>query len=511
MPLGRIIKLAMQKIKIPGRTPRSGPENILGELFERVQKERLYADGKTFVDMIPVRRVRRIKQEYELQRDDPTFDLREFINRHFYEFANEKSDYVTDKSLTPQQHIDELWSILARSAPKSQGSLIALPHNYVVPGGRFNEQFYWDSYFIMLGLAEAGEWAKIENMIKNFAYMLRRFGFIPTGNRTYFMSRSQPPFFCRMVELLASHAGDAAYLRYLPAMLTEYRFWMKGLGRLNRAAADHRVVKLPGDEILNRYYDNLATPRPESHLEDVETAKDRSAKTFLDLRAAAESGWDFSSRWLDNPDDLATIRTTDIVPIDLNCLLHDLELTITRAYRVAKQNMLAERFQRAADRRAAAVQRYCYHWDDGFYYDYDFEKGCQTLRKTLASAFPLWSNIAEPEQAVKVASMLEAQFLAAGGLLTTVVETGQQWDAPNGWAPLQYVAIVGLRNYGFDDLANEIKDRWIKTNVAVYARTGKMVEKYNVSGDDQLGGGGEYPLQDGFGWTNGVLRALMAE
>lgn len=496
---------------------KSGPEDILGELFERVQRERLFSDSKTFADMIPIRRIRRIKQEYELQRGDPEFNLAEFVNLHFYEFSDDQSNhsYVTNRSHTPQQHIDELWPILTRHIPKDRGSLIGLPHPYVVPGGRFNEQFYWDSYFIMIGLAKSEQWPLVQHMVDNFAYMLHKFGFIPTGNRTYFLSRSQPPFFARMVELLATHVGPAVYTKYLSAMLTEYRYWTRGASHLTEQnPTNYRVVRLFGGEILNRYYDNKSMPRPESHLEDLRTASDTKKsndKVYLDLRAAAESGWDFSSRWLENPNDLATIHTTDIIPVDLNCLLHDLELMIARTYYMTKHDDLGEQYEKMARRRASAIQRYCYHWNDGFYYDYDFANLCQTERATLAAVFPLWSRIAEPEQTERVVKMIEERFLATGGLLATTVESGQQWDAPNGWAPLHYVAIQGLRNYGFDDLANKIRDRWIRTNVRTYERTGKMVEKYNVADIELLGGGGEYPLQDGFGWTNGVLRNLMHE
>ena len=509
--------------KIPKPTPqniarylaeKSGPEDVIGELFERVQRERLFDDSKTFVDMIPAKRIRKIRQEYELQRNDPDFDLSEFVSRHFYEFSDEASDYVTDRSHTPQQHVDELWPILTRRADKSQGSLLALPNDYVVPGGRFGEQFYWDSYFVMLGLVRANQWDLIEGMMKNFAYMLRKFGFIPTGNRTYFLSRSQPPFFSHMVKLLAKYRGRRNYLEYLPAMLTEYRFWMQGARRLDENHFTHRrVARMPGGEILNRYYDNKTTPRPESHVEDIATAADTektNAKVYLDLRAAAESGWDFSSRWMDDPNDLSTTRTTDIVPVDLNCLLYDLEKTIAKAYYLVKQKYLSKKFYDLADARAAAIQRYFYHYDDGFYYDYDLKNQQQTGRATLAAVFPLWSKIAKDDQAERVAQRIREHFLTEGGLLTTTIETGQQWDAPNGWAPLQYVTIEALQNYGFNDLAKEIKDRWVRINVDTYKRTGKMVEKYNVSDVKLLGGGGEYPLQDGFGWTNGVLRELMS-
>src|SRR5690606_15165645 len=155
----------------------------------------------------PRARMQSIQQEYLLAREDPNFDLREFVSRHFYEFAPHKTKekFATDSHITVSEHIHLLWDVLERRNRLNRGSLIALPHPYIVPGGRFSEQFYWDSYFIMLGLAADGRWDMIEGMIKNCAHMIRKFGFVPTANRTYFLSRSQPPVFSLMVKLLASH------------------------------------------------------------------------------------------------------------------------------------------------------------------------------------------------------------------------------------------------------------------------------------------------------------------
>ncbi len=501
------------------RTSRS-PDEALGELFEAVQKNKIYDDGKTFVDLVPRARMRTIQQEYKLARSDPNFDLREFVSRHFYEFAphKQKENFVTDPHRTVTEHIHLLWDVLERRNRLNRGSLIALPHSYIVPGGRFSEQFYWDSYFIMLGLAADGRWQMIEGMVKNFAYMLRKFGFIPTANRTYFLSRSQPPFFSHMVRLLATHKGRTrTYAEYLPYLLKEYRFWMKGSAKLARAEhnAYARMVQLPNGMHLNRYYDNKMTPRPESLSEDTETAMEaperEADRLYLHLRAGAESGWDFSSRWFLDPLNLNSIHTADIIPVDLNCLLYQHELTIAEAYRLIKNPLLARKFQTLADRRAKAIQSYCWDESMGFFVDYNFHHRQSTGVLSLAAVFPLYARIATKQQADRVADRLKQDFLKPGGLLATVTDNGQQWDAPNGWAPLQWIAIEGLRNYGHHDLANEIKHRWITINLKVFSEKHKLVEKYNVSSGSGLGGGGEYPLQDGFGWTNGVLAALLKE
>ena len=495
------------------------PDEALGELFTNVQKNEVYNDGKTFVDLIPRRRMRQIQQEYQLEKQDPEFDLRDFVSRHFYEFGPHKSTYQTDPSMTPRQHIDELWHVLERKNRRDRGSLVALPHAYIVPGGRFSEQFYWDSYFIMLGLAADNRWDMIEGMVKNYAYMIRKFGFIPTANRTYFLSRSQPPFFAHMVKLLARHKGHRRTLiEYLPYMLAEYRFWMKG-NRMVNNHPDHlamsRVVQMPNGVILNRYYDNKNTPRPESLKEDVETVGEvddiDARKLFLHLRAGAESGWDFSSRWFADPQDIQTIQTTDLVPIDLNSLLYQLESTIADTYQLMRQPLLAKKFRLRAERRARTIQTYCWSEENQFFVDFNFKKQAQSSSLTLAAVFPLYAKIATKKQADAVAARLEKDFLQDGGLMTTLVNNGQQWDAPNGWAPLQWIAIEGLRQYGHHGLADEIKQRWVTLNQRVFTEKGKMIEKYDVQGRSGIGGGGEYPLQDGFGWTNGVLAALIAE
>ncbi|HEX4662617.1 MAG TPA: alpha,alpha-trehalase TreF [Candidatus Saccharimonadales bacterium] len=493
---------------------RKSPDEQLGELFKAVQLNRVHDDGKTFVDAVPNTARRKILRAYEHARKEAGFDLTKFVSDHFTEIAD-AAGYQSSPTTSPQEHIMNLWPVLTRNPTKNSGSLLSLPHPYAVPGGRFQEQFYWDSYFIMLGLVASGKFELTDDIMRNFAYMIRKFGYIPTGNRTYFLSRSQPPFFARMVQLIASYKGKRTYLFYLPYLLKEYQFWMSGSLRLSsRYPVHRRVVRMPNGTILNRYYDDKSTPRPESYGEDVETAHAAggdAGRVYLDLRAAAESGWDFSSRWLRDEINLKTIHTTDIIPIDLNCLLYDLEMTIAKCYEILRQSVLASHYRRRAHKRASALREYCWNEAVGFFFDYDFVAKSQTKVHSLAGAFPLYSGLATAEEAGRMASHLRQKFLQSGGLLTSLHNTGQQWDAPNGWAPLQWITIVGLRNYDQIELANEIAARWVQTNLQTYETSSKLVEKYNVVNHGDSGGGGEYPLQDGFGWTNGVLLQLLQE
>lgn len=491
-------------------------DEALGELLLDVQRANIYGDGKLFVDLVPLGRLSRIKQEYAVVRQDPDFDLYEFVSSHFRSLDMGTSLNIPSTNyLSPLEYIDGVWDVLERRNRVARGSLLALPYKYVVPGGRFNEQFYWDSYFIMLGLASSNRWSSVEWMMKNFTHQIRKYGYIPTANRTYLTSRSQPPFFSHMVELLAGHKGRNKVLReYLPYLLAEYRFWMRGRSGLENAEyhSSRRVVRMPDHSLLNRYYDNKMTPRPESLREDTETAEASGRaerdRLYLHLRAGAESGWDFSSRWFLDAQDIRTIHAADILPVDLNCLLYHLEKTIASAYRVSANPIKAQQFKAKAERRSAAIQSYFWSTSEGFYKDYNFHKNTPTDIKSLAGVFPLYVGIATQDQADAVAGTIRDHFLHQGGLVATLTETGQQWDSPNGWAPLHWVVIQGLRKYGHDDLAEEISNRWTALNEKVYAETGRFIEKYNVRDSSGVGSGGEYAVQDGFGWTNGVYVAL---
>ena len=483
----------------------------LGELFEKVQMHQIFPDGKTFVDCIRKRDLAFILERYEEEKKEPGFNLSFFVHEYFTEPKSMASGYVSDTTRSIEKHLELLWDVLTRQPEPTNDSLIDLPDPYIVPGGRFREIYYWDSYFTMLGLQVSQRTDMILNMINNFSYLIDRYGYIPNGNRTYFIGRSQPPFFAGMVKLLAEEKGANVLVEYLPRLQKEYDFWMNGSDLLKQGKTNvNRVVLLPDSNILNHYWDENDTPRPESFKEDVELAKEAEDKKIMyrNLRAGAESGWDFSSRWFKDGKDFSTIHTTEIIPVDLNCLLFHLEQTIAEGYELAGNKPSAEKFIALAASRKEAINTYCWNEDKGFYFDYDYITGIQKASLTLAATFPLFFRIASGEQGSGVATIIENQFLKPGGVITTTETTKQQWDAPNGWAPLQWIVINGLFNYGHDELAEKIAQRWMNINEKVYTNTGKMMEKYNVVATDLLAGGGEYEAQDGFGWTNGVYLAL---
>lgn len=488
------------------------PEELFGELFEAIQLQGVFQDSKTFVDMIPKFSVEEILANYQALKHTSDFDLRFFVDQHF-ELPIIAQLSGIDETSELEARLSKQWSVLTREAdvPVAGSSLIPLPYSYVVPGGRFGEIYYWDSYFTMLGLKESGRVDLIEDMVKNFAHLIDVVGHIPNGNRSYFISRSQPPFFVNMVELLAEVKSDEQILiGFLPQLEKEYEFWMKGWEGLAPGQAYARVVRLDEETILNRYWDDLDTPRAESYREDVELLHENKgdASSMRHIRAACESGWDFSSRWLMDELDLNTIEAGHIIPIDLNVLLFELERVLHYVYSLQEDVSQASHYQQLMDRRLKGIQRYLWSSAHEVYLDYHFVQKKSMHRPSLAMLFPLWSGFASEKQANAILNYIEKKFLKPGGLVTSNSYSGQQWDAPNGWAPLQWIGLVACVNYGSVDLAKLIALRWTQLNEKVFARTGKMMEKYNVEDLSLEAGGGEYPVQDGFGWTNGIYLAM---
>jgi alpha,alpha-trehalase len=494
------------------------PAQRYQELFIDVQREWVFQDSKTFVDCAPREEPEAILARYRARRHRPGFDLRRFVSEHFGAPEPARRDYVPVPGQGLAQHIDGLWPFLIREPlhHPMRGSLVQLPHCYVVPGGRFVELYYWDSYFTMLGLPESGHAGLLHCMTDNFAHLIDVYGHIPNGTRTYYVSRSQPPVFALMTRLCEARGGPAA-LAYLPQLRREHAFWMDGEKDVAPGSAHRRVVAL-GDSLLNRYWDDRCTPREESWREDVATASRSErphAEVWRHLRAAAESGWDFSTRWLaDASAGLPSICTTDFLPVDLNCFLHELEASIARLCALSGDRPGAEEFRRRGAARATAIDRYFWDPAAGFYADWDWRRHRRRHVLTAATVVPLFCGVAGERQARAVERTVRARLLAPGGLGTTERESAEQWDRPNGWAPLQWMAVEGFQRYGRHATADEIRRRWMHTVRVVYEREDRLVEKYALrSGPDETprgGGGGEYPLQDGFGWTNGVVRRWLA-
>ena len=489
-------------------------------LFHDVQLASIFADSKTFADAYPKIAFSEIYLEYQKNKAIAGFDLSAFVHQHFVIPETILLSNDTDRA-SVKSYIESLWSKLEKQPDQLVlCSLIPLSHPYVVPGGRFREIYYWDSYFTALGLKESGRQDLIESMILNFIDLQNTLGCIPNGNRSYYNSRSQPPVLGLMVEMYLQNINTkqadvrGLFLKHcVQGLEKEYQFWMQGKDQLSAdTTAIKRVVKMPNGVCLNRYWDDSTKPRPESYREDIEAAENiaahKRADFYRNIRAGCESGWDFSSRWLANLEDLSTIQTTHIVPIDLNCLLHKLESLLSQFYVELGEKDLSLKFAEYAQIRSDAINQYLWCAQSCFYHDFDFIKGQITPTQSLAACLPLFTQIASKKQAKYIAHKLQRSFLLEGGLVTTLTESTQQWDAPNGWAPLQWFAVMGLINYGFEPLSIKIMKQWMATVEQQFISDNNMMEKYNVQDSQHVAQGGEYEVQHGFGWTNGVSLAF---
>jgi alpha,alpha-trehalase len=497
--------------RAPDRT--ASPADLFQELFARVQTESLFEDSKSFADAIPNDAPDKVLSAYRAQKPPNRDALAEFVRSRFIMPAAAEVPPAPAAARSLRDHIAQLWPHLIRrpAQPPRYSSQLAFDFPYVVPGGRFREIYYWDSYFTMLGLMRDGHADVAQGMVAGFADLVARYGHVPNGTRSYYLSRSQPPFFSLMVGMLTPQQPQMSYAKYLPALRAEHAFWMAGAETLKPGTASEHVVMLPGGEVLNRYWDRRDTPRDESYREDVALAQKSGrppAELYREIRSAAESGWDFSSRWFADGRKLETIETTAIVPVDLNALLYGLEQAIAQGCTQQKDAACTKDYSTRAERRKAAINQYLWLASCGCYLDYHWRRGKPTQRLSAATLYPLFVGAADAAQAAAVARTVRERLLTRGGVATTTQKTGQQWDAPNGWAPLQWIAVSGLNAYDQRELASVIAGRWLQTVEISFKARGKLVEKYDVE-TQSPGSGGEYPLQDGFGWTNGVTRALL--
>jgi alpha,alpha-trehalase len=488
------------------------PDVVFGQLFLAIQSSGIFPDSKTFADAKPKYPAKLILEKYNAKLQTAGFDLKGFITEHF-DFSEGDAIPVV-KENTVEEHIKKLWPLLSKEPddPITGDSLLPLPFPYIIPGGRFKEIYYWDSFFTMQGLAWHGEWAMIEHMIRNFDYLIQTYGHIPNGNRTYFLSRSQPPFFASMLNFISEVKNDPAYpFAFLDSLLKEYRFWMDAPEDLPVGESYRRVTRINETGRLNRYWDDNPIPRQESWIEDIHLSRgtDHPERLYRNIRAACESGWDFSSRWLSDPMDLSSIETSQILPVDLNVLLWLLENTIATCYKSLGDSILEHTYRTVSESRKQLIIQLFWDPVNGCFQDYHLGENKRLQRPTLAMIYPLWGSLCTRKQADQTVKYVTEHFLKPGGLATSRVESGQQWDSPNGWPPLQWLAVKGLLNYGHNRLALEIINRWLSLNDKVFVNTGKMMEKYNVEDMNLMAGGGEYPVQDGFGWTNGVYLSFI--
>ncbi|XP_047733717.1 LOW QUALITY PROTEIN: trehalase [Prionailurus viverrinus] len=536
-----------------------------GELLHQVQMAKLDQDDKQFVDMPPSSTPDRVLQHFrELaarhNHSIPTPLLRAFIQEHFQAAGQELQPWTLEdwkdsprflqKISDPKlriwgEQLHQLWKKLGKKVKPEvlshpeQFSLLYSEHPFVVPGGRFVEFYYWDSYWVMGGgllLSEMPE--TVKGMLQNFLDLVRLYGHVLNGAHVYSLQQSQPPPpppLTLMMHSYVAHTNDTAFLRdNIKTLALELDFW-----------TEHRNVSVSSGGksfVLNHYSVPYGAPRPESYSKDGEVRHLGGAGTLMlcvrprspvccclvitgdqealwaELKAGAESGWDFSSRWLVkglNPNLLSSIQTSKLVPVDLNAFLCQAEELMSDFYSRPGNDLQATKYRNMWEQLLAAMKAILWDEENGAWFDYDLENRRKNLEFYPSNLSPLWSGcFSDPGVVDKALKYLEdSQILTYQYRIpTSLQKTGQQWDFPSAWAPLQDLVIRGLAKCPSpraQEVAFQLAQNWIRTNFEVYSRKSAMYEKYDISNGGQPGGGGEYEVQEGFGWTSGVVLMLL--
>ncbi|CAI6337415.1 unnamed protein product [Periconia digitata] len=593
--------------------PCDSPIYCYGDLLREIELARPFADSKTFVDLPTTRPLDEVLAAFdELEKPiQNNTALHDFLSDYFGQAGSELEAVPTDQLRTQPDFLDavnstevadfvkeviDIWPDLTRryagagNCSDCVNSFIPVSRTFVVAGGRFREPYYWDSFWIIEGLLRTkGSFTQIaENIIENFLDFVQDFGFVPNGARRYYLNRSQPPLLTQMVRVYVEYTQNYTLLeRALPLLKAEYDFWVK-----NRTVTLERGGK---NYTLNHYAVSNTQPRPESYYEDYVTANNQSyyneageifnatdplteaqiETLYSNLASGAESGWDYTSRWLANPNDAVTdtffplrsLNTANILPIDLNSILYYNEITLAAFHTRTGNASAAQAWSARATARSEAM--YALLWDQEHYsyFDYNLTSGAKNIYVVAdnssvpadlsgapeghqvafspAQFYPFWTGAApaalkaDPSAVKRVYGRVEALLDdRAGAIAASNLKTGQQWDEPNVWPPLEYIIIQGLLNVPVSSssssatnaetdyvqtqsLALKFAQRYLDSTFCTWQATaaiaastnsteggksgGIMFEKYSDTSIDAAGGGGEYEVVEGFGWSNGVL------
>lgn len=520
-----------------------------GELLKTVQMAHLHNDSKYFVDMSLKNSEEDTLQDFEelmnRTKNPSKEEIKVFVEEHFDEPGHEfepwtPSDWSEDpeflkKIVHPDlkewgKKLNAMWKKLGRKIsttvrddPKKH-SQIYVPNPVIVPGGRFREFYYWDSYWTIEGLLLSGMNHTVKGMLENFLKMVEDYGMVPNGGRIYYTRRSQPPYLIPMFKLYMDHHSDQEFLRKNIQLLEkEFLFWhnerrvqVQDRNGQTRHVAQYRV--------------NVSDPRPESYREDYMlaqnlTTEEEKQQLYVELKSGAESGWDYSTRWfVNNETNNGTMKDTNvtsIVPVDLNSLLCVNAQTLSHFYKSLGMYDKEREYANIAKEKNETMNMIFWDQTDGVWYDYDLHAKRQRRYFYMSNLHPIWSGCYGPEGSrartmEKLIKYLNNKGVLKydGGMPTSMEDSGQQWDFPNAWAPLQHLAIMGLyeaRNihHAAEELSFDLAEKWIRTNWKGYQELNAMFEKYNVTVVGKAGGGGEYEVQPGFGWSNGVAMRLL--
>jgi alpha,alpha-trehalase len=398
----------------------------------------------------------------------------------------------------------------------------------IVPGGRFIEFYYWDTFWIVKGLLVSGMNNTAQMIVENLLELVKEYGFVPNGSRRYYLTRSQPPYLALMVDLLVQGGVvNSTFLEQaLPVLDAEYHFWMvEGERAVDVSPLVHRRV--PNTEkstfTLNRYYTKAMVPRAESAREDLETAShlppEERPLLYQQLIAGAETGWDYTTRWFKDASNLATIDVTNLLPVDLNAVLFKVEKVLAQLHTIAKTASPVN-YANAAGLRAIAIHAILWNSSTDQWFDFNVTSGTQTAHVSPANFLPIWAGCLDPVLYPNVTledmafSLKASGLIGPGGTCGSLIESGQQWDYPNVWPPLQQMLVEGFVAGPPQSEARKLGEQMATTllhaaYIAFNHTGGYLLEKYNCTKLGAVGGGGEYELQTGFGWTNGAILSLL--
>lgn len=526
----------------------SKPVYCDSKLLHHIQTANLYPDSKTFVDMhmrqSPEETLNAFDGLLNSTNNNPTKEqLQAFVDENFVAENDLENWSPPDYTENPKfvaaikdeelkqfaKGINEIWPTLGRRVKAhifeepDRTSFIPIKNGFIVPGGRFQEIYYWDTYWIIEGLLICEMKDTARGMIENLIELLKKIGHIPNGSRWYYQERSQPPLLTAMMSLYIRQTGDIQFLRdNIGVLEEELNYWL-----------DSQIISFGVDEethTLLRYYVPSKGPRPESYSEDYNGAQiykseDRQEEYYTDLKSAAESGWDFSSRWFVDADggntgNLTSIHTKDIIPVDLNAIFANALQTMAYFEGILKNTRRASHWAYLAKQWRSNIEAVFWDEDDGIWYDYDI--GSQKHRKYFypSNVAPLWMGAVD-KQLIKKHSASVLAYLEKshgldfpGGIPTSIINSGEQWDFPNAWPPLVSIVVNALEALGTEEgekVAFKVAETWVRACHKGFLENKQMFEKYDVEVPGRFGGGGEYTVQSGFGWSNGVVLELLAK
>ena len=489
------------------------PESIYGDFYREMMMVE-FIPNEEFADAIPKRSTRDILNDYRRAKNDRDFDSDKFLEENF---TLPSRDYTSplDSNTTIDVAIEILWKHWERPGQAKSNAaydpLIALPNAYLTHSDGTEEQKYWESYFIMLGCASRGEWTMVTNMMDNFTHMIDQVGHIPMANRSYDVSKSHYPAFLDMVLLLYQH-DQGSLDKYGPYVEKEYMYWMKGMENLtDDTGTSLHVVKQDG-KILNRFWDENVTPRPRLYESDSEAEQNSDYKAgwekLRDIRTSEESGWNFTARYFDEPRSWWHKITSKVLPIDLNSTLLEYERFLADFYsgkNEEKQALYDSRYKA----RLAAIEEVFWNEEAGCYFDYRLKDSTLTSVISVATLMPMYNETASREKADKMADLVKEKLLEDGGVMSTDYESWQRWDAPRAWPHLQWYSYHALKNYGYDEWAEEIRTRWISTIEEVFETSKTFRNYYDVKDLDKNMEDGDF-LKTNHAATVGVYLAFKA-